>query len=489
MCGERGKVGTSRADWMVLIVLAAAKLALLLWMGPLRQPDSTSYEAFASMILAGGDWAQAVDLHHANPATLRMIGYPVIIAASQALAGTGWAWLLAGFQSALGLLAALLILRAGRAATGSPALALIAAGCYVVSPALQLDLTVLTDALYAHLLAILTALLVLWHAEDRAPTLPRLLTAGALLAIALLIRSATMPLGLLFLVPVAVWVRTRGLIRGAGLLAVFVLPLLATNGAYQVWNKSRSGEAFLATDTRFALTQALVEVQSQGVPVFTGNTVLDTSARAVFAVQGNPVKDTVVPEMYAISNALIDGAHLSEVEATRLIKARFFEVVLAHPGTAVFGKLLREVTSKAMFTPFDPVRVLRRLLECRDIELFDAKHDFLKRPLAEWRPGDVVWTVLEGLSRLGALMLVAGFLAAAPMACRRALSGDGAAAFRLALVVITAGFIGAVALIHLEERYIFGMMPALLFAALPTLSELARRGSAGGAPQDAGALE
>ena len=258
------------------------------------------------------------------------------------------------------------------------------------------------------------------------------------------------------------------------MVALFVLPLLATDAAYQTWNKSRSGEAFLTTDTRMALAQALVELQSRGVAVFNRDTVLDQMAQMVFAAQGEPTKDTATARMYALSAALIETAHLSEIEAARLLKARFFETALAHPG-AVLGKVLGECTSKVMFTPFDPTRVLRHLLESRDIALFDGKHGFLKRPLAEWPPGDVVWLALEGVSRLIALALVTGFLAAAPMACRRALSGDGPAARCLALVMIAAGFIGAVSVVHLEERYIFGVMPALLFAALPVLSSCAEK--------------
>jgi hypothetical protein len=78
-------------------------------------------------------------------------------------------------------------------------------------------------------------------------------------------------------------------------------------------------------------------------------------------------------------------------------------------------------------------------------------------------------------------VLLLAFLAAGPLAARGALRGGLAELRLLALVLLAAGFIGAMAMVHLEERYIIGVLPALLFAALATLPRLRRSPS----PSDA----
>lgn len=460
-----------------LVFLAVAlKLALLLAFGPLQQPDSGMYIAYAELILKGGEWSHQIDLHFPHASTFRMIGYPAVIATFQAVFGSYWDWALVTVQSAAGLLTMTLVFRAGRLITGSGRLGCVAAGLYLLSPALQLDLFVLTDSLYGHLLAILTALLVIWSCEDRRVTVARVLGCGLLLALAMVIRSATMPLGLLFVAPFTVWVWKSGLKTGALMLVLFLLPLMTVDQGYKAWNKARGGEAFLTTDTMFALLQPLIVLEAKGVPAFAGQTVLDRSAREVFALENGPSKATMVTDAFAIGERLTKEGGLSTVEALALVKKRFFETMLAAPA-ALLAHTGRELSSSVLFSPFDPLRVLRRLVSYRyDLDRWlDARHAFLSRPLSEWSVSGVVYLVLEAVSRAVALVLLLGFLAAGPGAVPAMIGGDRTAGMRVALVVLAAGFIVATAMIHLEERYIIGVFPALFLASLATLPDLGRR--------------
>ena len=453
----------------------ALKLGLALWLGPLEQPDSGAYITLAKLILAGSDWFSHLDLHTLNVTAFRMIGYPAVIAAAMALLGAGWAWGVILLQAVAGLGAAALVWRAGRALTGSERLGAAAALCYLVGPSLQADLFLLTDGLYSHMLAMVVALAVLWSCEGRAPTAGRVLGLGLLLALTLLIRSPTMPLGVLFLAPVAVWtVGVAGWRRGPALAALFLLPLFALTACYLAWNKGRSGEAFLSTDSRHALIQPLIALQGRGVPIFTGDGPLDVAGRVLFAPGFHPGKEEVVTGAFVIGNHLVEQQGLSEVEALRLVKARFFETLRAHP-LAFAANIGHELGCNILFVLFDPLRVLRKTVAYRaDTDGLDARHDFLAKPLSQWRPLPVLFLAGEVATRATAALLLLAFLAAAPLAARGALRGDIAELRLLALVALALGFVGAMAMVHLEERYIIGVLSAMLFAALATLPRLRR---------------
>ena len=463
--------------WAALAALALAKLGLILWAGPLTQPDTGLYTAYARLILDGGPSLGHLDLRHPDVSTIRAIGYPAFLAAVQRVAGESWAWMAIGLQSLLGVVAVALLFRAGRALAGSTAAGLLAAGCYAVSPALQFDLSLLTDSLYGHLLAILTALLVLWAVEERPATPGRLLAAGGLLALSLLVREATLPLGLLFAAPVAVWAGRGGWTRGLAAIGLFLAPLLLTVVLYQGWNQLRTGEAFIATDARWAVLNPLLVMEARGTPVFTGTEALDTAAARVYAAIGRPANDSndeIAPRMFALAGELLTTAQLTEVEAMRVAKQRLMREIVAHP-LAAAGILVRKLTSKVALTPCDPLRVWRRIADSRDSTPAAKPPPLLQRPLSTWHLGEVVALLLEGATRLFALVLVAGFLATPVLTAAAALKGEGGAALRLALFVVAAGFIGVYALVYLEERYIIGVLPALLLAALTALPELGRR--------------
>ncbi len=410
-----------------------------------------------------------VDLHSIHSSLIRMIGYPSIIAVCRLISDSQWDLILICFQTLVGLIATTLVFQAIHAVTRSFYAGVFGAGCYFLSPALQYDLFVLTDSLYGHLLSILTALLVIWTCEQRPATAVRVLAAGSLLALALLIRSATMPLGLLFVAPVAVWVRRSGWKAGAIAVALFLSPLLATNSAYQGWNKLRSGEAFLAIDTLYALLQPLIAIEARGTPTFTDNATLDVTARTIFALEHGPTRAMMGPDAFTIGDHLILKDGLPAVEALRIVKARFFRVMLTHP-IAFARNMAYELTTSVLFSTFDPLRVMRLLLSYRyDVDWLDARHEFLKHPVREWRIAGVTFLILETASRILGLLLLLGALVALPLHLMPAARGDRDAALLVAMVIVAAGFIGVTAMIHLEERYIIGIYPALYIAAIPTL--------------------
>ncbi len=456
---------------ILLFIAISIKVIILLSLGPLQQADSGVYITFSDLILNGSEWSRHVDLYSTHITTFRMIGYPAVIALFHYLFGTYWNWALVIFQSAVGLFAVALVFRAGWLLTGSDRLGSVAAGLYLVSPALQMDSFILTDSLYGHILAILTALLVIWIKKGQQATIARVLCCGLLLVFAMLIRSATMPLGLLFVAPFVVWIWSSGLKTGVLMLALFLAPLVMLDYGYKAWNKARTGEAFLTTDVTFALLQPLIALETRGTPIFSGQTILDRSAHEVFASEQGSAKRNMVIDAFAIGNRLINPQALSGVEALSLVKARFFQTMLTAPG-AVFAHTIREMSSSVLFSPFDPLRVLRRLISYRyDLDFLDARHSFLSRPVADWSMIGVVYLLLEGISRLMALTLLLGFLAGMPASIRPMIQGNTDAGLRVTLAVLALGFIVVTAMVHLEERYIIGIFPALFFVSLVTLKE------------------
>ena len=152
-------VTQTTALWATLALLAAVKAGFLAALGPVFLPDSDDYVLFADAILAGGAWMRHLDLEaELIPlTTLRMIGYPALIALFKALFGGAWDWFLVVLQMALSLGASAMVWRLARRLTGRTWAAGLAAAAHGLGLAFVLDQCVLTDSLHASLLIFLAA--------------------------------------------------------------------------------------------------------------------------------------------------------------------------------------------------------------------------------------------------------------------------------------------------------------------------------------------
>ena len=267
----------------VLVALAAllvVKLGVLLVFGPVSQPDTFGYIHYADAILTGE--FRHVDLAtDPMPVTLtRMIGYPAIIAAAKIIAGRDWTWAVVLFQFAVSLWATAMVYRLARAFRLGVWLSLGVVAAQATAMQFVVDQAVLTDSLTGSTMTIATCILGLIALRRTATPLPVYLGAGALIAVAFLIRDviAFFAIGLVPLAAAAALVQ-RSRFRQLAACALVFLPLIATHVAYTEWNRVRIGAAVATSISQAALFGALVEATRYDDTIFSGSTPIDEVGR------------------------------------------------------------------------------------------------------------------------------------------------------------------------------------------------------------------
>jgi hypothetical protein len=456
----------------VLAGIAAVKAIALVFIGPLFQIDSGGYIAFADVIIGGSGWIAANDLHVPTVDSLRMVGYPAIIAGAKIVFGGDFAWAVVVFQTALGALATVLFFRAAVAVTASVRVAAVLVVAYLFSPALQYDLFILTDSLYASLFTILTSLIVTAWAERRPASPALVLALGALLAASFLIRETSMPFGALFLPLVVLWASNRGWRAAALAGLLFLLPLGATWEGYRQWNEARSGEKFITTANGVVLLYALASMDSLDRQAFLEETPLDSAIRDSRAADGGASPAVFMTEALAAMGILGGRYGLSGTEIERAARERFFRIARSRPLLMV-RKMGYELASDAVWGEVNPARTVRELIRWRDQGEFEGIRAFVARLKAERRPSDAAFFALEALSRTAGAICLLAFLASPLVAGLGVLRRrDRNALMTLALFIPPAGVIAAYATVCLTQRYLIGVVPAILLCAALTLRAL-----------------
>jgi hypothetical protein len=251
-----------------------ALIALVVF-GAIETPDSGGYISYAEQLRAGPLPSGAALLAEAPaPVSLfRTAGYPALIAISQSLFGAGWKVALVLFQIATHAALAVTVYRTAILLSLPRALALLAALVPSVGLGLVVQISILTDAVYAALLG--GAALLLVQATLR-PTGGAPLIVGLLLAGAMLLREATLFIAVGF-VP-AVWIAARPGRRLHSLCLAF-LPIIAVVGWMAGNNFARSGHPVVTTSRQVVMVQAVLPLIKQGLPVFDGDDLFDRTAR------------------------------------------------------------------------------------------------------------------------------------------------------------------------------------------------------------------
>jgi hypothetical protein len=273
---------TPKPVLVAFAILVAIKLGVVLAFGPTSQQDTFGYRNYADAILSGA--FQHVDLTtDPMPVTLtRMIGYPAIIAAANVIAGREWAWVVVLFQFAVSLWATAMVYRLARAFQLSVWLSLGVVAAQVTAMQFVVDQALLTDSLTGSTTTIAICILGLIALRRTATPLTLYFGAGALIAVAFLIRDviAFFAIGLVPLAAAAALVehsRFRQLVA----CGVVFLPLIATHVAYAEWNRVRVGAAVATSISQAALFGALVEATRYDDTIFSGSNPIDEVGRRV----------------------------------------------------------------------------------------------------------------------------------------------------------------------------------------------------------------
>ena len=431
------------ASWpgllLVAVLAAVPALAALAIFGIIMSPDSPGYVAYAQQILARQVPSGAALLQESqSPVSLfRTPGYPSVLAALMLLSPGEWRLTTVLLQIvAQAALAASVYACALRLGTGRR-LAFAAALLPSIGFAAVVQIAVLTDALYAALMAGAVVL-----ALQR-----RMLWAGLALAAAATLREAT-PVLAFFYLPLALTLPARHLRAAAALL----LPSLAVAAGLMAWNAARIGQPVLTTSRQTVMVQAVLPLLKRGLPVYDGPGDFDRIAR-----------ETVGAGEYGMIDALhlrlFREAGMTAPEMAATATARYWSAWGRFPAAmlaATFNNLRREFFAM----PFQPVDTVGALMVYAGWPrpVFDR----LNLLWMALRGGSVSaggFILLDVTTRLagGALGLLA---VAAPLVLRWRRDAVG-------IWVVCAGFFAVYLPVHIETRYLVPVVPlACLLAAL-----------------------
>lgn len=270
-----------------LVLLLGLKLGALFLFGPTMTPDSAGYIDYADQILTG-DFLH-VDLDaSAFPMTLaRPIGYPAIIAAARIVAGARWAWVVVLFQFAMSVWVAILVYRLARRFGLRSWDSLGVAAAQATAMQFVLDQAILSDSLCASTTTAAACILSGIVLLPERPHLVLFLGAGALIAVAFLMRDVIAFVAIGF-VPLAAGaaMRERSWARRLTAFVLVFAPLIVTQRAYCEWNRERVGARIVTTISQRTLVDALGGASRYDPAIFSGSGILDQVGHRVFTSFG-----------------------------------------------------------------------------------------------------------------------------------------------------------------------------------------------------------
>jgi hypothetical protein len=372
----------------------------------------------------------------------RTAGYPALIAISQSLFGAGWKVALVLFQIATHAALAVTVYRTAILLSLPRALALLAALVPSVGLGLVVQISILTDAVYAALLG--GAALLLVQATLR-PTGGAPLIVGLLLAGAMLLREATLFIAVGF-VP-AVWLAARPGRRLQSICLAF-LPIIVVVGWMVGSNFARSGHPVVTTSRQVVMVQAVLPLIKQGLPVFDGDGLFDRTAR-----------ETLRGDDYSRINELNRKLFLAGLTAPEIADQatrRYVRAWLRFPvamGVATIGRYRDHFIA----LPFHPLNTIRYLAAYADLPRPE-----ITIPLVLWeslKRGDIgaaAWLMIDATTRLIG-SLIGLFALAAPFLLMRRNDERGTAL--LSTWLICASCVAVYLPVHLDIRYLVPLIP------------------------------
>lgn len=444
----------------MLAAILAVKLPLLAVYGPAFAPDSGGYVDYARIILNGTLGEQRLE-HHTGTTVFRAIGYPAVIAAAIWLVGESWQWLVVALQIALTLAAAVAVFRLLAVLVRNMRWAVAGGVAYGISLPLVLDQMILTDSLAASLLAIAACELARHAAAAQRLDAATALGLGLLLAVAFLIREATVLLAGPAILPLALlaaaadrlpggWTGLRSVWPRALLGAVLVLlPMLAAQQAYRLWNQQRLGVALVTTAAQTTVPQALTKVARDRPGFFDRAHPFDAAAADTF-------KTWEFVETWELSKLLHARYGWTADRIAAAAYDSYFRAWMREP-LAMLGIPLSHIRLAVLRAPMQPVASIQLL------HLWKTDTPTLlgeRRALAAGRWDLLPSVILEYACRVVAITIAVAFLFGTPWRLWRAgLTPATAAAAGLWLLL--AGLYGGYAMVHFEPRYITGAVAGM----------------------------
>lgn len=398
---------------------------------PWQNNDGVGYVELARQLEQGAALSSVPDLTSTfMPISLfRLPGYSFIITAAQSIAGNSWPLMIVAVQLTISTLANFYLYRVCRRITGSPLLALVLSLIFTLSVQIAFERYILTDALFS---AISTAVMcriasILW--TGAAVRWGEAITLGISLSLMVLLRDTgivlvalAFPLFATIVLPMLPWRQS------AKQLSLLMLPSILVLLGIMGWNYIRIGQPLLTTGSQTAMIWTLSQVEKNGTPVFTGDSLIDRVAR-------KNLKSYEFSDTARINQELFSDYAMTAPEIAKLAKTRFIQAWWDQP-RSMWHHTVQNLE-------FAKLSMLSQYL-----------YSSLTAP---WNDIYSAWIqkifVYSTISLPLYLFLAAAFI---PSARRDALIVS-------LLCTFIWGGIGAVAIIHLEQRYLlFAIAPACL---------------------------
>jgi hypothetical protein len=455
----------NRLPGMLLLVLALAKVSGLLFFGPLQQPDSMAYLAYAHTILTDTGWLSDAGMNeYAVPQTVfRTFGYPALIAAAGFITGkSGVAlYVVVAIQIVVSLFATMMVYRLGLALLRNSSLALLAATGHALSVTFTYDQHILTDSLFNAFCVIGFSVPIIGFMQKRPPGLWLLLGLGLMLGYACLVRGIGIYV-LVFFTPayVAWFIATHeGLGASMRRAALLLLPLVVIIGGVMGWNTWRKGYTFFTTGSQYVLIQPLVKIEARGTKVFAGDTPLDKLAQ-------KHLKTYEYKEAMQITEGLFTEHGIDAYQSAKLHSQRYFSFLASHPGAALYHgvRSYEEGLVHQFFNVLDNAKVYLKFATGQ--RPWPGIKKLWHRVKAEASPLDIILIAGLGILRLVAWSSFLVLILGVPVLVIRSLSTgkfgtpDILATFYCWGLYVAYSF--GLAMIHMVDRF----LPAVLAAGL-----------------------
>jgi hypothetical protein len=431
---------------VALVALVVLKLGVLLILAPALQFDSFGYEKYADAILSGA--FRHVDLAtDPMPVTLtRMIGYPAVIAAAKVIAGRDWAWTVVFFQFAVSLWATAMVYRLARAFPLGVWLSLSVVAAQATAMQFVVDQAVLTDSLTGSTMTIATCILGLIALRRTATPLPVYVGAGALIAVAFLIRDvmAFFAIGLVPLAAAAALVQ-HSRFRQLAACALVFLPLIATHFAYTEWNHVRIGAAVATSISQAALFGALVEATRYDDTIFSGTTPIDEVGRRV-----QKIMDAGQAGYEAQSSILLHRDYgWDAVRINHEVTLAYLHAWRDHPRAMIFH-IFHHISETELHQAVRPIETVRDML----LWTTGSMHDFAsERAVRSGNLWMIPAVIANWLSMTASVVVFLAFLVITPIRLiREGWNAETSVSIGIWCFYLTVG--GLYATVHLEPRYL-----------------------------------
>lgn len=338
------RVNISSMDLVAAAVLAAIKAYFLGKYGiyPWNDNDGAGYIALAEQLAHGMAWVSVPDLStsYLPISLLRLPGYPLLILASQAIAGSDWIPFLITVQLVLSFFASYVLYRVVSIISAVRLFGFMCAVIFAVSYQAYFERFILTDSLYASAFTLIICYAAFHFYTRKQVATVAVAAIGLTLGLLFLMREATLVLafGLAPLLILAMSNGGRGAKHWAKSLALAFAPLVITVAAVLVWNVSRTGKPVITTGAQLVLTLTLVIVHEQGTTIFDGNSRFDEVARqrvdasaAASAIDiGRAFRETV-----DINQDLFKRYQMTSPEIASAAQKKYLFTWLKHPGSMI----------------------------------------------------------------------------------------------------------------------------------------------------------